>query len=526
MTESITPNKTERLPVLSMLVVVTGAFMSFLDSSIVNVALSNMMSVFGASTNDIQWILTAYMLACGIVIPTSAFLCERFGHRRIYIISLVIFTLGSALCGISWNLKVIIAARVIQAIGGGLIIPVSMAIIYYLVPREKMGVAMGFWGLSAILGPSVGPTLGGYIIDALSWEWIFYINVPIGIITILLCPFFLKETKVNKEIKLDLMGTILIAVSCFSLLLALSKGTDWGWKSQGIISLFLIFGFTISAFAIWERSVPNPLIDIRIFQNRVVVASLSALSLVTISMLGVIFIIPIYAQNLMGYSPLKTGILLMPMALVSAFLMPVSGKIYDKYGAFPVGLIGVIIAAFTTYLLKELSLDSSYGNIQFMLALRSLGFGLAMMPVANAAMSAVPEALAATTSAVVNTIRQVASSLGIAIMNYVLVAKQAYHKDILDDAINYSSFPVTEAIGRIQMFANHMGLGSSYGQTQCLALINQTVTRQGYMDAILDSILLLVVFLILTIPLVFFLSPGKVEKARMLQQKQIGVNHN
>ena len=296
MTDSLSQNKPERIPVLSMLIVVIGAFMAFLDSSIVNVALSNMMAVFGVSTDDIQWILTAYMLSCGIVIPASAFLCERFGHRRIYIISLIIFTAGSAFCGISWSLNVMIAARVIQAIGGGLIIPVSMAIVYNLVPREKMGMAMGFWGLSAILGPSVGPTLGGYIIDALSWEWIFYVNVPIGLITILLCPFLLKETKVNKDIKLDLMGTILIAVSCFSLLLALSKGTDWGWKSQSIISLLLIFGFTIAAFAVWEKSVPNPLIDVRIFQNKAVVASLTALSLVTISMLGVIFIIPIYGR--------------------------------------------------------------------------------------------------------------------------------------------------------------------------------------------------------------------------------------
>lgn len=170
--------QTTRIPVLAMLVVVIGAFMSFLDSSIVNVALPHMMSVFGASTEDIQWVLTAYMLTCGIVIPTSAFICERYGHRKVYIICLTIFTAGSALCGISWNLNVMIAARIIQAIGGGLIIPVSMAIVYYLVPREKMGTAMGLWGLAAILGPSIGPTLGGYLVDAFSWEWIFLSIYP------------------------------------------------------------------------------------------------------------------------------------------------------------------------------------------------------------------------------------------------------------------------------------------------------------------------------------------------------------
>ncbi len=509
-----------KIPVTSMLVVVVGAFMAFLDSSIVNVALPNMMAVFGASTEDMQWVLTAYMLTCGIVIPTSAFACARFGHRRIYIISLIVFTLGSALCGLSWNLNVMIVARIIQALGGGLIIPVSMAIVYYLVPREKMGAAMGFWGLAAILGPSVGPTLGGYLVDRLSWEWIFYVNVPIGLIAIVLCPFYLKETRINKEIKLDLLGTLLIAVSCFSLLLALSKGNDWGWKSQSIISLFLIFSFTLVAFLLWEKSISNPMIDIRVFQNRAVAASLIALSLITIGMLGIIFIIPIYAENLLGYSPFQTGLLMMPMALVSALLMPVSGKIYDKYGAFHVGLLGVAIAAFTTYCLKSLSLYTSYDTMQMILAVRSVGFGLALMPISNAAMSAVPEALAATTSAVVNTVRQLASSLGIAIVNYVLVVKQAYHQNVLADKICYDSFTASQVINQLQGLANAKGMGGEFGKTQALAVLNQLITRQGYMNAINDSIMLLVLLLVFVLPLIFLLTPSKVEAARLSQQKQ------
>lgn len=170
MNSSMPLNEQAKLPVIPLIVVVIGAFMSFLDSSIVNVALPHMMSVFGVSSGDMQWVLTAYMLTSGIVIPTSAFLCERFGHRQVYIVSLIIFTVGSALCGISWSLNIIIASRIIQAIGGGLIIPVSMAMVYYLAPREKMGTAMGIWGLAAILGPSVGPTMGGYLVDTLSWE--------------------------------------------------------------------------------------------------------------------------------------------------------------------------------------------------------------------------------------------------------------------------------------------------------------------------------------------------------------------
>ncbi|WP_037372947.1 DHA2 family efflux MFS transporter permease subunit [Anaerovorax odorimutans] len=521
MTSSIPLNEQTKIPVLPLTIVVIGAFMAFLDSSIVNVALPHMMSVFGVSSSDMQWILIAYMLTTGIVIPTSAFLCERFGHRRIYISSLLIFTVGSALCGISWSLNIMIAARIIQAIGGGLIIPVSMAIVYSLAPREKMGTAMGIWGLAAIMGPSVGPTLGGYLLDTLSWEWIFFVNLPIGLLAILLCPFYLKETTINKEIKFDLLGTLLIAIACFSLLLALSKGTEWGWKSQSIISLLIICLFTLAAFVVWESSISNPLIDIRVFKNKVVISSILSMSLLTMAMLGVIFIVPLYSENLLGYSPLKTGIIMMPMAMVSAFLMPVSGKIYDKYGAFCIGIIGVIIAIITTYNLKNLSLNTSYSNLQIMLVVRSLGFGLALMPISNAAMGAVPKSLASTASAVVNTVRQIASSLGIAIMNYVIMVKQAYHQNILQDLINYDSFPACQMIKQLQSLLISTGIDNTSSKTQALSLINVLITRQGAMDSIIDSMMILVVILIIAMPFVFLLTPKQVKGARLRQQKQI-----
>lgn len=510
-----------KIPMVPLFVVVIGAFMSFLDSSIVNVALPHMMSVFGVSSSDMQWVLTAYMLTSGIVIPTSAFLCKRFGHRRVYIISLSIFTIGSALCGISWNISTIIAARIIQAIGGGLVIPVSMAMVYYLAPREKMGMAMGIWGLGAILGPSIGPTLGGYIVDSTSWEWIFFVNVPIGILTVFLCPFYLKETPVDKTIKFDFLGTIFIAATCFSLLLALSKGTDWGWRSQSIISLFLISGFSLAAFIVWEGSIEHPLIDIRVFKNKVVLASMMTMSLLTVGMMGIIFVIPLYAESLLGYSPLKTGLIMMPMALVSAVMMPISGKLYDRLGAFKIGLVGVLIAMITTWNLQRLGLDTSSGDLQIMLAVRSFGFGLALMPIGNTAMAAVPEALASSTSAVVNTIRQVAGSMGIAAINYIIVIKQAYHQGVLRDLVNYSSFPAYKTVTQLQGAFMSTGLDSITARSSALATINGWIIRQGAMDAITDSIAVLVLMMLMALPFIFLLTPKQVEAARLHQQKQL-----
>lgn len=521
MSSSTDLQEQNKIHIVPLLVVVIGAFMSFLDSSIVNVALPHMMSVLGVSSSDIQWVLTAYMLTSGIVIPTSAFLCKRFGHRRVYVVALAIFTVGSALCGISWNLSTIIVARIIQAIGGGLVIPVSMAMVYFLAPREKMGMAMGIWGLGAILGPSIGPTLGGYIVDTVSWEWIFFVNVPIGILTVFLCPFYLKETPVDKNVKFDLLGTIFIAVSCFSLLLALSKGTDWGWRSQSIISLFLISGFVFVAFFVWEASVEHPLIDVRVFKNKVVLASMVTMSLLTIGMMGVIFIIPLYSENLLGNSPLKTGLIMLPMALVSAVMMPISGKLYDKLGAFKIGFVGIIIAGITTYQLQSLGLDTASKDLQIMLALRSFGFGLALMPIGNTAMAAVPQELASSTSAVVNTVRQVAGSMGIAAISYQIVVKQAYHQSVMRDLINYGSYTAVKTVSQLQAAFAAAGADPVTAQGQALGTINGWIARQGMMDAMNDSIVVIVLMMILSIPFTFLLSPKHVEEARLHQQNQI-----
>lgn len=523
MEEHTVSSQTVSIPAIAMLLTVLGAFMSFLDSSIVNVALPNLMAVFGSSSDDIQWVLTAYMLTQGIIIPASAYLCARFGHRRIYILAVVLFTMGSIFCGLSWNLKSIIVFRVLQAVGGGLIIPTSMSIVYQMVPKEKSGLGLGIWGLSAILGPAVGPTLGGWLIDQASWPFIFYINVPVGIAVILFSPFFLPETPMDTRRTFDLPGTILVAAGCFSLLLALSEGEKYGWASPVIVLLFIIAVFTLVAFAIWESSISQPLLDMRVFKNPVMIASMVTTSLLTIGLIGGIFIVPIYTQNLLGYGPMKTGLVMMPMALVTAILMPVSGRLYDRFGAMGLGIAGIFLASMVTYLMRDISLATTYRHLQYLLALRAVGFGLAVMPIANAGINAIPETLASEASAAFNTVRQVAGSIGVAVVNYVLVSRAAYHQAILRENLSIGSYSAYSAQAKIEGYLAIKGTGAATAASVQLPVLNSMVTLQSYLNAINDSLIVLSGICLLGIGLVFFLNKHRVRSARQAQEQNIDI---
>jgi EmrB/QacA subfamily drug resistance transporter len=219
-----------------------------------------------------------------------------------------------------------------------------MSVVYNVVPQEKIGIGLGVWGLSAALGPAVGPTLGGYLVDSLGWPWIFGINIPVGIIGSLLAFYFLKETPLKKGIKLDIGGAFFIALGCFCLLLALSEGQDHGWTSQYIVTLLIVAVYSLALFICWEIYHPDPLIDISLFKNPILLCSTLLTVFTTVGMLSFIFIIPVYAQNLLGYSPTDTGLMMLPMALVTGLMMPVGGKLFDRFGAAGIGVVGLIIS--------------------------------------------------------------------------------------------------------------------------------------------------------------------------------------
>ncbi len=417
----------ERYMWLAISVVIVGTFMAVLDSSIVNVAIPKMMTVFKATPDQIEWVLTGYMLTMSIVIPLTGYLGDRFGLKKLYIFALTIFTIGSGLCGLANSTETMVAARVVQAIGGGMIMPIGMSMIYQLVPLEKRGLAMGIWGISAMAAPAIGPTLSGYIIEYMNWRLIFTINIPVGIIGVTLASILLKETPTSKDKSFDIFGALTSAVGLFCLLLALSRGNAEGWSSAYILGLFAVATVSLTSFVFIELNHNDPLLDLRILKIFPFRLSLIISVITTIGMYGALFLMPLYLQNLRGYSPMKAGILMLPAALASGAMMPISGKLFDKYGGKWITVIGLSILTIASYLLSKLALGTAYNTVMLIMMVRGMGMGIAILPSQTAGMNAIARELAGRATALNNTVKQVAGSLGIAILTTILGHRQKFY---------------------------------------------------------------------------------------------------
>lgn len=483
---------------LPLFVVVLGAFAAILNNSSVNVALPKMMSIFGVPADQIQWVLTAYMLASGVIIPVTGYLGDTWGTKRTYLIALVVFTMGSVLCGLSWNNNSMIVARVIQGIGGGAIMPISMAIVYRIVPRARIGFALGIWGMAAVTAPAIGPTLGGYVVEYLNWRFLFTLNVPVGIAAFMLGSAFLTESPVKKELKFDLWGFLTSASGCFALLLALSQGQKQGWDSYYIIMLLTFAACMLAVFVLIELETPEPMLDLRLFKNKIFSISIFGGSLLNMGLFGGVFLIPIFTQNLMGKTAMETGLMLMPAALVTAVMMPVSGALFDRMGPRIVTFAGLVIVVLGTWEFNNLSINSTAIYITLVATIRSLGMGLAMMPMTTAGMNTIETKNVGRASALSNVCRQVAASFGIAMLTATMQGRQNFHFAHMAESLT----PDSPAIGLLQ------GAGEGAAASSLYTLWGMA-SKQSLVLAIDDTFLVAALLVAIAIPATFFLGSGK-----------------
>lgn len=446
-----TPSKQKQASFgLPLLAIIIGAFVAILNNSLINVAIPQLMNVFGSTQDKIQWVLTGYMLASGVIIPISGYAGDRLGYKKFFLLSLGLFTVGALLCSIAWSDTTLIIARIIQGLGGGVIMPISMAIIYKIVPRNQIGMALGLWGISAMVAPAIGPTLSGYLIEWFNWRSLFIINIPIALIAILMVSILLQETEIDETKTFDFMGFFFVATACATSLYALSNGNSVGWTSFEIIFLLYI---AISALIllVWvEKGKENPIIELSLFKNFPFVLSLIISCFLTVGLMGGMFLIPIFFQNIQHMSAIDTGILLMPQAIAMALMMPVAGKLFDKVGAIPVGLVGLLLASVTSYELYHITIDTPHAWMNLILIIRGLGLGLCMMPIQTAGMNAVDPRQVGNASSLSNLVRQVAGSMAIAILTMIMQKRAAFHGSHMADMItldNPAIFQVGDSKG-------------------------------------------------------------------------------
>ena len=409
------PSGTQTNWIVPLSVLIVGSFMSVLDTSIVNVAIPRMQVDLNASTDDIEWVVTGYTLALGVIVPLTGWLGLRIGQTRLYILAMIGFALASALCGLAWDLDTMIIFRVIQAIPGGVLPVVTLIILYQIVPREKIGTAMGIYGLGIVVAPAVGPTLGGFLVEYVDWRLIFFINVPIGIVGTTLAVIVFPRIHPTTWPRFDFGGFVTIAYGLFAMLLAFSEGEDWGWTGYRILGLFVSGAFSLALFVIIELEVDTPLLDLRIFSSPAYTQSLLLLGIGVTGLFSALYFLPQYLQRVQGLQELDSGLVLVPGALVLVVLMPIAGRIYDRIGPrYPIA-IGMAIMGYGSYLLAQMTLTTPRIDIEMWLAIRNVGIGLSMMPIITAGVSSLPPALTAAGSAMNNVMQRVASSVAVAV---------------------------------------------------------------------------------------------------------------
>jgi EmrB/QacA subfamily drug resistance transporter len=419
-------------------VVMLGAIMSILDTTVVNVAIDRLAIDFHSSLTTIQWVVTGYTLSLAAVIPLSGWASDRFGTKRLYLLSLVLFVLGSALSGLAWNAGSIICFRVLQGIGGGMIMPIVMTIVTRKAGPARMGRVMAVLGVPMLIAPIIGPILGGWLVDDVSWRWIFYVNVPIGIVAFILALMVLEPDQPNRQQRLDFIGMLLLSPGLALLIYGLAESSPYGFSDARSWGPVLVGAVLIAAFFYRSWRSDSPLIDIQTLVRSRAGASAMVFLLFAIAFFGALLLIPLYYQSVRHDSALTAGFLLVPQGLGAMITMPIGGRLSDHYGptklpaaGIPLLVIGLIpfgfVGAHTSYVL----LCSS----SFVLG---LGMGLALMPTMTAAMQAVPPSAIARTSTAMNIIRQGGASIGTAVLTLVL-STQINHK--------FSSIPGVHAGG-------------------------------------------------------------------------------
>lgn len=410
----------ENPPYAMIAILFFGAFIAFLNNTLLNVALPSIMDEFSVPPAIVQWLTNGYMLVTGILVPASAFFIQRFTNRAIFFTAMSLFTLGTALAAFSPSFGFLIAGRMTQAAGSGLMMPLLMNVMLTAFPVERRGTAMGFFGLIMFAAPAIGPTLSGYIVQNYSWRMLFEMILPFAIIVLILAFFKLKNITPNKHIKIDVISLIYSTVAFSTLLFGFSSAGDKGWADPIVYSSILIGSIVLFIFTIRQLRMDEPMLQFRIFKFPMFTLSSAIMVVVSASMFSSMLLIPIYVQVVREITPFHAGLLMLPGAILMSIMSPVTGRLFDKYGGRVLAVIGLTITVVTTFLLSKLSLTSGFYYIMFIFTIRMLGMSLVMMPVMTNGLNQLPMSQNPHGTAMNNTLQQISGAIGSAVLITVM----------------------------------------------------------------------------------------------------------
>ena len=428
--------------------VVFGIFLIILDTTVVNVAFQTLRREYGATLNDAQWIISVYTLSLGIVTPISGYLADRFGPKRIYTTGLAIFALSSLACGLAPSLPVLIIARAIQGIGGGLAQPLGPAFIYRTFPAKEQGMALGFFGIALVLAPALGPILGGWLVDIDMWRWIFFINIPIGIVGFVVSSRWLPIDTAQRVVKADPLGIATASIGFGSVLYASSLVANYGWTDATVLTWYAVGAAAIISWIIVELYVAKePMLDLRLFRSPTFAMANLIGYVSVVALFGAEFLMPVYLQALRGYSAFESGLTLLPLAIAAGITTPLAGRFFDKIGPRPLITIGFTILVINTWQFTQIQADTSITTIMVLLALRGVALGMTVQTTFATALSSAPAPKLARASSLVNGTRFVVQSIGVAILATVLTSTLSAEVKSLQNQAEEATTAVRQPFG-------------------------------------------------------------------------------
>ena len=402
-------------------VVCCAVFMMNLDITIVNIALPDIMKGFNVDLSAIEWVINAYVLTFAVLLVTMGKVGDLRGRKLLFMCGLAVFTIASLTCGLAPNEHVLVASRAVQAVGGAAMMPATLSILNVAFGNSGRGMALGIWGAVAGAAAALGPIIGGALVQAHSWRLIFLVNVPVGIVAFIAAAFIIAEsTDPGAKRRLDIPGVLAISVALFGITFGLVEGAKYGWTSGLILALFAVGAVGLAVFVLIERRAQAPIVRLEFFRNRTFSAGNIVGALLMFGLIGILFTLVMFLQNNLGYSAIKTGLVLLPMPAVTMIVAPISGRLSDRIGSRWLLFFGMLLTALGIYLMAGISSTTTWQQLMLPLPIAGLGMGLSLAPMTSAVMASVPVEQSGAAAGILSTMRQIGASLGISVLGAIL----------------------------------------------------------------------------------------------------------
>lgn len=484
--------ETQRPPYGIISILMIGAFIAFLNNTLLNIALPSIMTELKIEPATVQWLSTGFMLVNGILIPTTAFLIEKYSVRRLFLVAMGLFTIGTIIAGVAHVFPILLTGRMVQAAGSAIMMPLLMNVMLVSFPVEKRGAAMGVFGLILMAAPAIGPTLSGWIIEHYDWRMLFHFVTPIAAAVLIIGFFLLKDKKEKVDIRLDVVSLLLSSVGFGGLMYGFSSAGNKGWDSPQVYGTIIVGIISFVSFVILQSKKERPMLNFSIFKYPMFALSSSITMVINMAMFSGMILLPIYVQTLRGISPMDAGLMLLPGALVMAFMSPITGKLFDRFGGRILAVMGLTILSVTTYYFSKLTLETGYTHLMILHAIRMFGMSMVMMPVSTNGLNQLPARFYPHGTAMNNTLNQVSGAIGTALLITIMTNKTE-----------------STATKLAQEAMSHAGAAGGQPTGAAAAAMKQQIMAQSMLEGINFSFLVATVFSAVALVLALFIRRAK-----------------